>query len=214
MFSFIFIDGFLFWIIFAAFSVFSIVAIEKESPSFCTGIVAGFLLILEFFSPYHPLSFILHQPRDAIVIALLYIAAGAAWIVVKWVSHVYTVRDRFNEIKADIIGAYRKPSNKNPSGQYVGDRQAFFNEDGTLNELGVQRLYEEGARRVGERQLPLQATQHKSEIYMWWLCWPLSMFWTLLNDPIRRIGNFIYHLLGNTLQNISDHAFKLDNKKY
>jgi hypothetical protein len=213
MFSFILIDGFLFWLLFGAFSVLSIVAIEKESPSFCTGIVAAFLILLEFFSPYHPISFIFHNPRDAIVIVLLYIIAGAGWIVVKWLSHVYTVRDRFNEAKDGIIAGFKNQI-KYTSG-YVGDRTVLFNDDGTLNAEGMERLYSEGARRVGEARLPLQVTQHKSEIYMWWLCWPLNMFWTLLNDPIRRIGNFIYHLLGDTLQNISDHAFKLDaTKKY
>jgi hypothetical protein len=34
------------------------------------------------------------------------------------------------------------------------------------------------------------------------------MFWTLLNDPIRKIGRAIYNWMAGTLKRISDHVWK------
>ena len=50
--------------------------------------------------------------------------------------------------------------------------------------------------------------RYKGRIIAWGGYWPPSMVWTILNDPLRRIGNWIYRMLGSTLKRISDSAWK------
>lgn len=50
--------------------------------------------------------------------------------------------------------------------------------------------------------------QYKGRIVSWIIYWPPSMFWTILNDPIRKIGKAIYNWMAGTLKRISDHVWK------
>lgn len=48
----------------------------------------------------------------------------------------------------------------------------------------------------------------KGRIISWIGYWPPSMFWTLLNDPLRRLGRQIYYGIANMLSNISNRAWR------
>jgi len=52
----------------------------------------------------------------------------------------------------------------------------------------------------------------KARITAWIVYWPPSLFWTLLNDPLRRIGRMIYEGVANILKKTSDSAWKDENK--
>jgi hypothetical protein len=49
-------------------------------------------------------------------------------------------------------------------------------------------------------------SERKATIMMWISYWPASAVGTLLNDPVRRIANGIYYLIGNKLQAVSNYA--------
>jgi len=49
---------------------------------------------------------------------------------------------------------------------------------------------------------------YKGRIIAWIVYWPPSMFWTLLNDPIRKLGRQIYYRMAGTLKRISDSVWK------
>jgi hypothetical protein len=61
---------------------------------------------------------------------------------------------------------------------------------------------------TGYKSFPIQVSDYKEMIFGWIFYWPISSLYTLLNDPIYRILNGIYNLIANSLQNISDNAFK------
>jgi len=52
----------------------------------------------------------------------------------------------------------------------------------------------------------------KARITAWIVYWPPSLFWTLLNDPLRRIGRMIYEGVADILKKISDSAWKDEDK--
>lgn len=193
-------DGLLLYAIIGSFCIIELISMEYEKPGICTGILIIALIVLELCSSLKPLSFVYEHPLHALIIVGAYFAAGSLWIVIKWVSHVYKVRDRFNAVKQDCIREIGHPS---------PDPLKFFNTDDSLNEAGKQRVYWIAAQKIGEKQLPLQVAQHKAQIYTWWLCWPLSLFWTLLDDPITRLWNFVYNLFGRWMQRISDRSIEL-----
>ena len=53
-----------------------------------------------------------------------------------------------------------------------------------------------------------EPSAYKGRIIAWLVYWPPSMFWTLLNDPLRRLGNWLYHNVLHILKDISDKAWK------
>lgn len=55
---------------------------------------------------------------------------------------------------------------------------------------------------------PPQASEHKERIITWMLYWPFSMFWTIINDPLRRAFEWIYRRIGKFMQGVSDRIFK------
>lgn len=172
------LDGLYFWMVLAAFGIMTIGTIEYELGGWSTAMLAIVLLFLQFYSSYKPLFFAIHFPVYAVTALALYFALGAGWIVLKWTSHVYSVRDRAKEV--------------------VERRKA----------LCVGCSISDVAREIGVSRLPLQVSDHKKLLYIWWLWWPLSLFWTICDDPLRRLGHFVYNQLGQLLQTISDNAFK------
>lgn len=190
------LDGFLLYAVILGFAVLELIAMEYDRPGTGTGILLVALIVLQFCSTVQPLTFAYQHPVQALILLGGYFAVGSLWIIIKWFSHVYKVRDRFNAIKQEVIGELKQDAN-------------YFRADGGLTEEGKQRVYRVGAQRLAERRLPLQVSDHKAEIYMWWLCWPLSLFWTVLNDPITRLWNFVYSMFGNWMQRISDRSIDL-----
>lgn len=68
-----------------------------------------------------------------------------------------------------------------------------------------QGYYHNG--RVNVNIVPPRPNDHKSTITTWMSFWPASLFWTLLNDPIRAAFRHIYASLVRTLQDISNSAY-------
>lgn len=193
-------DGFFLYALLFGFVVLELIAMEQDRPTAVTAILIVALIVLQFCSNVQPLSFVYQHPIHALIILGAYFAIGSLWIIIKWFSHVYRVRDQFNAVKQECIDELRR----------VDHNQTNFTGNGdALTDEGKRRIYKSAAMRINERSLPLQVSHHKADIYMWWLCWPISMFWTALNDPITRLWNFVYSLLGNWMQRISDRSIDL-----
>lgn len=56
-------------------------------------------------------------------------------------------------------------------------------------------------------QIPT-AYHNKARIIRWMAYWPFSLVWTLVNDPIRRIWNAVYHWLSDIYDALSRHVYK------
>jgi len=53
-----------------------------------------------------------------------------------------------------------------------------------------------------------QANNHKALITTWITHWPVSLVWTLINDPIKKFINHIFEFIKSVFQSISDKVFK------
>lgn len=53
----------------------------------------------------------------------------------------------------------------------------------------------------------VEVSNNKERIFGWLFYWPLSASWTVLNDPIRRIFNFVYNRISGSLQRMSDKMY-------
>lgn len=189
------LDGLLLYVVIAAFAVLELISMEQDKPGICTGLLIAALIVLQYCSTLQPLSFVYHYPVQMLIIVGVYFAIGSAWIIIKWFSHVYKMRDQFNRIKPDCINELKRVDH-----DFDPNR---------LTDQGKQRIYRLAAQKLGVQILPLQVSQHKAQMYMWWLCWPVSLFWTVLNDPITRLWNFVYNTFGSWMQHISDRSIDL-----
>lgn len=182
MFEFFFFDGFALYVLLAIVSIVMLISVEYESPGWCSILVVFAIVALQFGSSARPVSFALAHPSVAILLLLAYFAAGTAWIVGKWFSFVYLTRDKYLEIRKELLGR--------------GETQSYINDF--------------AARKIGVKSVPLVVRDYKSQLFLWWAFWPLSLLWTVIDDPLKRLWRLSYKLVATSLQNISDRAFKID----
>jgi hypothetical protein len=58
-----------------------------------------------------------------------------------------------------------------------------------------------------------KAGENKDKIILWMSYWPWSAIWTIINDPVRKIFNWIYTKFSSIYQKMSDKIFADFNKK-
>lgn len=56
----------------------------------------------------------------------------------------------------------------------------------------------------------LKVDYNKEKIITWIIVWVPSMAWFLVNDPIRRVGNFIYDRLHSTYKSMADKIIRFE----
>jgi hypothetical protein len=75
----------------------------------------------------------------------------------------------------------------------------------TYKEVVEADLLEDPAKIVDA--IKPEAAKHKAAITEWIAFWPMSLTWTVLNDPVRKIVNYIFSRIKGTFQKMSDKMF-------
>jgi hypothetical protein len=183
MFEFFLLDGMAVYVLLAVVSVIMLISVEYESPGWCSVLLLAMIALLQFGSTVRPLSYALAHPSASILLLLAYFAGGTAWIVGKWVSFVYLTRDRYHQ-----------------ACRALRDR----------GETSEPRINSLARLEIGVKSVPLLVRDYKSQLFLWWAFWPLSLLWTVIDDPLKRLWRLSYKLVASSLQNISDRAFHID----
>lgn len=106
----------------------------------------------------------------------VYFAGITAWMYVKWEFYTSKKMRKYKELKND------------------------FYKDNDLK-LGPipSKLESEWKREVeyafGHKSLPLRAREHKAALMAWGINWPISLVWTMINDPIVQFAKTVYYHL-------------------
>lgn len=53
----------------------------------------------------------------------------------------------------------------------------------------------------------VQASKNKGRIISWGSYWPLSMIWTFLDQPVKRLFTWIYNRTSKVYERITEHVF-------
>lgn len=178
---FVAIGGVAFWMVAAVFSVFVILALETDSGTGATFVGALFILFLMVATPFNPVVWALTNPGTFVSYLAGYFAAGSVWSFLKWIFYVLRRREEARIARTE------------------------FKEKGLTGDFGDWVV---GRSNYRDSHYPPQVSRHKSDLVFWATWWPWSAFWTLLNDPIRHIWNFLYNLFGRSLQNITNRMFE------
>jgi hypothetical protein len=185
------------------------------------------------------LSWIMTNPLLLLGVIALYFVCGTVWMCFKWWLFVTNRGERYKEKMGEFIEeldgklidfekdpeslvlaefkdeAYLKDAQQTvKTGKLVGKlwdawREYVKNHDNDCTRAKGYKTIPDYKNRLAQ---PLRRN-HKGRIIAWATYWPWSFFWTVLNDPIRRIMRRIYWRLSAFLDKISDRAYKKINEE-
>lgn len=191
---------------------FVIMAFEENEKNLFAFISLGAFVALAIYSPVVSLSF---EPLTWVMWAVVYYVAGGIWSFIKWFSYLTTRADKFAEIKLDYIRKLNKnePSSENllvdiktviPEDSIRDFKQFLKNQDWSFSYISYDQ-HDCGSNNLDDI-IPL-ASQHKEKIVTWILWWPTSAFWTILNDPLLRLANWMYARFQGMYTRIANKVF-------
>lgn len=179
----IFLADYLFfwWIAIPVAAIFFMATIEYGKSVLATFVFFVILGLFQVFTDVKPLQYIMHNPLESAVIAALYVGIGVVYVWFKWWSFC-----------GDIVRALKSDLERLPQlGKNWKDGTYYVKSNGYNYKLKDGRI---------------PVNEHKARIFGWIFYWPTSAAWTLVNDPIRRLFNFIYDRISGGLQKIADAA--------
>lgn len=174
------------------------VLIETERWGWATLSLIGTITVATIMQGRGILEWLTNHWQEAALYTAGYLVVGVLWSFVKWFSFLMNFRDKLREKKV----AFLKARNLNVTGQIpesmVDDFKAYLNSS-----------YDSDGRRL---QFKPQASDNKARIVAWMSFWPFSFIGTVLNDPIRRLFNFLFNQFKAFYQRMSDHVFRNDKE--
>jgi len=227
-----------FWLLFVGSSIAIIAFLENEKAWASTVTFVLTVAAMIGLGNMGFLGWVLGHPLELLIAALLYFVLGTIYGVVKWWLFVTNIKERYIEEKAKFIEELEEnirtfEKNRTNSLGHTIQRnlndEAFFNDAKQTVATGklvgkiidywrehVNEYDEECRRPYPNRSVPDYKKRitkplvrnHKGRVIAWMSYWPWSLFWTILNDPIRRLMRRIYYRIKGILQGISDRVFK------
>lgn len=180
-----------FWLV-SVIAFLVIVALVENEKEVCAGfMILGTIAAFYFCGNHGILSWIIGNPLTLLWWVLGYFGVACVWAVFKWTFFVHGESDKYEEAKAAFLRSAdsdtmtvelkREWTDYANKGYYSGHSFTF------------------PAPEAGD---------FKSKIANWMVYWPWSAFWTLLNDPVRKIACFLRDRLTGILNKISKHAYR------
>jgi hypothetical protein len=175
----------LFWLLIIAESSLLFWALDEETDT-SVGVIEtisllAVLLILQFFSNVKVFTYIWAYPVRSVGFLALYLLVGGVWSIGKW---WFAETSKFHRVKEEFL------RRKNITGSKITEE------------------FQEDWRKTVEHQKTNPRDQ-QSRFLGWIAYWPWSLFWTILNDPLKRAARRVYHELQATYQRITDHVWKV-----
>jgi hypothetical protein len=166
-----------FWVLLIIASIVASELLDTDQPGKASFLALVVVAILAVLSNFNPLTWIAANPVETVAWVVGYFAAGSAWSVGKWWFWLNKSKRRINDLLANNPGKSLKDIAYN------------------FRSLNLPTSF------------PPKVGDYKSRIIGWITLWPASVAWTLLNDPVRWIGEQIYAHLGGMMQRISNKIF-------
>lgn len=143
---------------------------------------------LQFAAGINILGWIAANPLGFVVLVLGYAAIGVVYSLAKWrLSFLRQARERLD----DFIARYKADvARKGSQSQAVSTDQERFVE------------------RMGWNWNSVRVRYNKARISAWIAYWPWSLLWTLIDDPFRKLGEWMYATFRSWYEALFANAFK------
>jgi hypothetical protein len=162
--------------------------------------LVGSVVCGHYWHTYSILDFVRDHGLWTLAYAGAYVVVGVGWSFVKWFSYLMSFRDAFREQKE----AFCKERSLDPKAPIPEDKMVAFDEH-------LRRVYWSNSHKAQllSRERP-RAARNKARITAWSAFWPFSVVGTVLNDPVRRLFNFLFNQFKALYQKMSDWVFRKD----
>lgn len=193
-------------IVLGIFFVIETVLMEVEHWGWATftllATFVGSLVCHHFWGTFSIVDWVVANGVFTLVYVGAYLAVGVGWSFVKWFSYLMGFRDAFREQK-EAFCLKRGLDPKAP----ITDEAVLKDLDSHLSsnvDWGQRHRHQ-----LLSRERP-RAVKSKARITAWMAFWPFSMVGTVLNDPVRRLFNFLYSQFKALYQKMADFVFRKD----
>ena len=206
------LTGAWFWV--AAVGLFILIlALEETDHYFFAGLsVLAFVWIMEQSGVIN----IFTSPLTVLYWGAIYMAIGAGWSFIKWFSFLHKQGDKLSKLKPKWIEGQNKETQQHNDRNK--DDVSFEPQEMLAVSLGTkvpahyletykEFLSNQGYLRSRSDKIIPQISDNKARITSWIVWWPWSALWTVLNDPIRRLAEFMYERLQTSYQAVANHVF-------
>ena len=177
-----------FWILAVAFVCIMIACSEKESIG--GGIFAAICFTTLYFlfgAGVAVFKWIIANPFLSLGIVVGYIVAGFLYMFLKWLSFTRGVRRKYKIKREEFLSSWSVIGNVMPD---------------SLKKEWNKKLTEDERRMLDG----FHPNRYKQRLVDWMLFWPFSALWTVLNDPLRRLGEWIVEQFNGVLAQIGKSA--------
>ncbi len=179
-----------FWLALVLPFLFLIFFVEQERSGWAFSTILITLALFAAFGDKNLVPWVMNHPIDILEYAGAYVLAGIVWGFIRWYFYILTKRDDYVKFRTDWIASNGELSDQPfPSGYTKQTVRQKFQAD------------------AAAKDLPPRVDHNKGRLTFWMSYWPASAVWTLLNDPLSRIGRFLYNRLGHLFQHISNAMF-------
>lgn len=165
--------------------------VENERSGFAFwAMLVGFGTLLAS-STFHPIDYARSHPGIFVLYLMGYFVVGFFWSLFKWTLFIRDNFDRYAVLRAGFMRSKNKetllPSDAAELRGYISDHTIAYNS------------------RI---EVAPKVDNHKNDLLRWATWWPFSMFWFIVNNPVRRIFESAFRLFRGIFQGISDRTFQ------
>jgi len=145
--------------------------------------------------------------------AVAYFIIGGLWSFIKWFSFIHKRAELFGELKLKFI---KELNERNIRGQVpdfvplIADVKTIIPEILINNFQRYLSTFGTGFSSTasgGKLNVIPSAQNHKQKIVTWILWWPTSAVWTLLNDPLVRLAEWMHKRFQGLYKKIAERTF-------
>lgn len=202
---------FLALVIVALVGIFIVEAIltEVESWGWATITLIGTIVGLHFLHVIDVVVFVKTHTLEAVSGAAIYLGAGIVWSFVKWFSFLMGFRDAYRAEKYNFLAFKKLPTNTLLEAELQEEFLCGLSYNGGSYRNNLERTWNSDVKEYRGNSLNVlpRAAKNKARITSWMAFWPFSMVGTIINDPVRRLINFLFNQFKALYQRMADRLF-------
>lgn len=189
IYAFLAVGSFWFWTLLVGLAIMEIVIVDREKAGVASGILIGSVILLAAITDFNPFAYVVEHPAKIATWAVLYFVLGIVYGWIKWKFYLLAAHDCYREFRSDFLHTRK------------------IAPDAPASDIPAQTRRELHRVAVAGNYKPI-ALRNKARIVLWMTYWPFSAIWTLFNDPVRRMYQWVYGRLLTSYQAMADRQFR------
>jgi hypothetical protein len=185
-----------FWSLAGVATILLFLCVENEKPGFATLTLIGSFALLALCGDFNVIHEVIVDPLRALFIVGLYFGGGGTWSFFKWWFYVKAHHDRYMDLRAGFLRKHNLPE----KGEIPNELRVEF-------KSAVDHNDQWSSRGTGRVSKPI-IRENKGRIVLWMIYWPWSAVWTLINDPVKKTFEWMFHRLQGVYQFVADSIYR------